>query len=627
LANKIPPSWILRFREKECVPDTNGKLHKPTELLRRTPETEALLGIEPFIHADYDKPEIRRLLDALGVSTEPTGPNKILNRLTSLTAAENPPVDEIEKWYRRLDTYLNHGSSEDLILIKDVFAENALILTSNLVWETSDGVFISQNEYDVPGAETVLETVRELLFWTKIGVADRPNVEIIINWLNGLPKDEVLAEDTLVRVRAILSKYPDRIWDECEYWLSLAGEWRSIDGFSYSASPLSQVESENFFPSISSVTADLTMLRPEDAVASQFETLDPLSAVLKEKFADDRSPPSSSVHKEWTQCLGSCLTRVSGEEETDCKIRELGLRLKSSKWVTVPDLHVIPYVEGEPAGLPRGAEAFWGEPDIYVEDRSIAQLARSVARVLGAAFNDRRVADAIQLCFDREGTFIEAYMEENFDLSRPPLPSQANDESSGIDPVEPGVGWAPTEEPSIDEPTPPATPPEPIDEPASVFAYETDDENRPNLPREEPTEPTGSPSVAPSPQQLIPGIMESYAERTGFTKVATSRFENDVGHKIIKAEYGSAFPWVEEDATGKVIKRYWPVDQCIERKPLEISYEKWELLNTAPNEYSLISLDREDNPMEMNGGHITSRVKQKSLRLYPASYRLVAEND
>ena len=48
------PEWIIRFHELPCLTDTWGKPRQPAELFRRTPDTEPLLGVEPFVRADLD---------------------------------------------------------------------------------------------------------------------------------------------------------------------------------------------------------------------------------------------------------------------------------------------------------------------------------------------------------------------------------------------------------------------------------------------------------------------------------------------------------------------------------------------------------------------------------------------
>ena len=65
------PAWALRLRDLPCLPDTRGFRCKPGDLLRRTPETEALLDVEPFVHGRLDTEKARPLLDLFGVRSTP----------------------------------------------------------------------------------------------------------------------------------------------------------------------------------------------------------------------------------------------------------------------------------------------------------------------------------------------------------------------------------------------------------------------------------------------------------------------------------------------------------------------------------------------------------------------------
>ncbi|MEN8494738.1 ATPase, partial [Dehalococcoides sp. THU3] len=91
----IVPKWIMKFRELACLEDTHGEPRQPAELLRRTPETEALLGVESFVAAEIDTETNRPLLQMLGVRDTPTGPDKLLERLRALSKASSPPLHEV----------------------------------------------------------------------------------------------------------------------------------------------------------------------------------------------------------------------------------------------------------------------------------------------------------------------------------------------------------------------------------------------------------------------------------------------------------------------------------------------------------------------------------------------------
>ena len=69
---------------KPCLPDTRNMIQVPADLLRRTPETEALIDVEPFVHGLLDRETTRPLLDLLGVRSTPSGPGRLLDRLRAL---------------------------------------------------------------------------------------------------------------------------------------------------------------------------------------------------------------------------------------------------------------------------------------------------------------------------------------------------------------------------------------------------------------------------------------------------------------------------------------------------------------------------------------------------------------
>ena len=63
-ADDLLPAWILKLRSKTCLQDTWGNYREPADLLRRTPETEALLDVESFVRAELDIEAVRPLLAA-----------------------------------------------------------------------------------------------------------------------------------------------------------------------------------------------------------------------------------------------------------------------------------------------------------------------------------------------------------------------------------------------------------------------------------------------------------------------------------------------------------------------------------------------------------------------------------
>ena len=252
------PHWIIRLRELSCFPDTLGKSRQPAELLRRTPETEPLVGVEPFIKAELDTEAIRPLLILLGVRDKPTGPERLLERLRALASSSTPLVPEVQKSCHSLDQLFDRCSTEEIREIKTAFADRRLILTDKDEWASADEVFLYSDEDGVPGAALIHPSLSELAIWRKIGVPERPTADMEIEWLKGLPSSGKLTPVQARRVRRLLPVYPGRIWNESRHWLNLEGDWAPAGSLGYSLTMQSLVSWGHLFPSIKGKTAGLS---------------------------------------------------------------------------------------------------------------------------------------------------------------------------------------------------------------------------------------------------------------------------------------------------------------------------------------------------------------------------------
>ena len=632
ITDGLLPSWIMKLREKECLRDNHGFYRKPAELLRRTPETEALMDVEPFIHGLLDNETTRPLLNLLGVGDIPTGPDRLLNRLQALSKATNSPPHEVEKWYRRLDQILESCSTNDFNTICNTFSRDRLVLTERGTWESTSGVFLYSDEEDAPGADTVRTAVRELTLWRKIGVADRPTAELAINWLQSLPSGEPLSQEDARRVRALLARHPKRIWEECQHWISLSGAWTPIEEFDYALTMQTLIPWSHLHQWVKHKTADLQRLPSETTEMPPFSTLPPLSAHVEERFNRKSTNPVERKERPWLRQLGLELIRIKlDDDEETARIRELAANLASTLWQTTNELEVITYIEGKPAGTARRAEAIWADNTIYAENKPIAKLARAVAQELGRAFRRPDIIDAIKLCFDHSPDFVSEYIEENFNL----VPREEIEMQQDV--ISP-------------EDTPPTTkdsdiPGGPIDEEASLeealepehedMAVEsagasendsTDEEMNVSDEDELNDLEEVSPKSRPKPKPPKPGIMERFADSKGFHKDQENRFFDDQGNWISKAN-GSLFPWEQRSASGEVLHHYWPKDHCLEREPLQLESEIWSIIENHPETYVLVLSNPDGNPVEVSGIRLRDMRERGDLTLHPSTYRLVYEHD
>ena len=89
---QIVAGWLHKLRNLPCLPDTFGKSALPAELCRTTPETQPYINIERFVHPSFDKPNCAAALDLLGVRSEATNIEPLIDRLRALSRAESPPI-------------------------------------------------------------------------------------------------------------------------------------------------------------------------------------------------------------------------------------------------------------------------------------------------------------------------------------------------------------------------------------------------------------------------------------------------------------------------------------------------------------------------------------------------------
>ncbi len=641
IPNSLLPEWIMQLKEKACLKDTHGQFWKPSELLRRTPETEAVMDVEPFVHPLLDNENSRPLLVALGVGDMPTGPDRLLDRLRGLSSADNAPSHEVEKWYRRLDQMVDACSTEDFLKIRNAFSIERLILTEGGSWESAQGVYLTSNEEDVPGAEVIRSSVHELTFWRKIGVSDRPTADQALSWLKTLQSGEQIPSDDTGRVRALLPRHAARIWQECEHWPNLAGEWCPVATLEYSVSMQSLVGTRHLHEWVKAKTANFQGLSSEVLASFPFSDIPPLASHIEQRFHKQPNFSQSPEAKQWLNRLGSEIARIIDDnEEQTTLIRTEGMRLSSTKWQTAPGLETIAYIDGTPAGMPRRTEAVWLGKILYVEEGSMAKLARSIAQELGRTFNRPDVNDAIKVCVDRSEEFISTYMEENFDLGpyvgpsnelsdcEDVLPTQGKTVELDERPSADASHWETNQDrPDVSEGDIETVPGEQIDEIATKeeVTIEHDAEDVPSNSGVSVETNAESSPVHETRTRKTP-LIERYAVSLGYKPDGENRFYNSDGSWISKSD-GNIFPWARHSVGGDVLQYLKPKDHCLIKAPLELEAEVWEIIQNRPETYTLILSDIDGEPAAMSGQDLLSMREKAEITLYPATYRLVYEHD
>lgn len=613
--DSLLPAWILKFRNLPCLPDARGFLRKPGEMLLWTPETVSLIDVEFFVDKLLDRETTRPLLTLLGVRDTPTGPDRLLDCLRSLAQSQKPPTAEVEKWYRRLDQMVDTCSTTDLLNIKKAFRQEKIILTEGAGWATVSGVYLSSDEEDVPGAAIVRASVRDLALWGKVGVLDRPTADLAIQWLKELPTGKPLSQDEARRVRFLMARHANRIWNECGHWLNLAREWVPVTTLEYALTMQTLTEYGHLHEWVKQKTADLR-LPAETTEAPPFSNVPRLASRIEERFHQNPLFPGTPEKQLWLNRFGTDLCRVELDDNSETqRIRILADDLANTMWRTTPTLEIIPYINGSPAGTPKRAEVVWLDRVLYVEQLPKAKLARLVPERLAKSFGRPDVAAALNYCFGRSIDDVTEYLEENFKLVPEAATSKAGDEAEI-----PREQQMPAKEETGRDDTPEET----------VAPELTDSGAEPTEAEATEGELDGVDTVRtkdrPPPKSAKPSIIERFARSQGFQKDSDDRFFHADGSWIGRA-HDDRFPWEQRTAKGELVRHYWPKDHCLELQPLQIDADIWGLIDKFPDIYALILATPQGDPIEVPGARLLAMREVGELVLYPASYRLVHRDE
>ena len=605
----IPLSrWVMKFRELPCLRDTRGIACRPVELMRRTPQTEALLDVEPFVDAKLDTEADRPILDLLGVRSLPTGPEHFLRRIQALSKAEKPPLLELAKWYEKLDKFFPECSTDDQHNIRTMFAEERLIFSDAGTWETTNSIYIYANEMDVPGAQVIHLEMNHLSLWRRLGINERPSKELAIEWLSSLPSGSKLSASDAYRVYKILGLYGAQVWNVCEHWINLAMEWVPLNNLWYCLSMQSLIPWNSLFPQIKKKTADMRMLRADVLGNSPFDVLPTLSSVL-EKRLEDIQWVLSTLDLSWLHALANILEGIVLEDDALTEhVRSMAKRMQSTTGKQVDAISVIPYIDGVPAGEPEDVEIAWVENTLYVTNISKGKLSKQIPDTISDPVNWVDMREILAYCYNRNEEDIREYMQDNYRIELVVSTQEQLDEIQ--------------EQVLEDANVPVSADPEEIEwlEPAG---YSSNEEPRtiPVLPV--PEVGGGNVHSTPKPHPPKPvhvALIERYARAHGYSIVNEHKFKHPNGNVLQKSD--DLFPWQLIDSEGEVVCYYWVREHCLEQKALEIPYEIWHGMENDPDRHAFILEDFEGNPTTMTGKRLLTLKQNGNLTLSPAAYRL-----
>ncbi|MBU2452687.1 MAG: hypothetical protein KJ668_05165, partial [Proteobacteria bacterium] len=124
-----------------------------------------------------------------------------------------------------------------------------------------------------------------------------------------------------------------------------------------------------------------------------------------------------------------------------------------------------------------------------------------------------------------------------------------------------------------------------------------------------------------------PKLMELFAKAQGYVKQSDDNVFIHGNGSRIEWVSGSSFPWEKYSASGELMQCYWIKNHCIERSPLQIDADVWELCIKYPNKYTLILSSLDGTPSEYSGMRICDLKDNGRLTLFSASFRIVYDHD
>jgi hypothetical protein len=443
---------------------------------------------------------------------------------------------------------------------------------------------------------------------------------LAIKWLKSLPSAQRLSLEEARRVKSLLPKYPERIWQECAHWLNLEGEWVPVSDLSYALTMQSLVPWGHLFKETKQRTADFQKLPTEICQLHPFVELPTLASSIEERFQEHLFGLPEPERKPWLTVFGTTLRQIvlDSDAETD-RVRALARNLAQTVWQTATGLEALPYIAGVPAGAARRIDVLWKDAVLYVENRSSAKVARAIAQELGRAFGRIEIIDAIKLCYERSSEFISEYLDENFKLVPSGMPELAEEivtKSAGPD----------AESSSDDVRIPDQSEDSRVDT-SQASSNEPSELGEEEVPEESIEDALEDETITPRRKHVRspkPSLIERFATVKGYMKDGDERFFRADGSFIVKAN-GMRFPWELFSSSGELLQCYWLKDHCLQTDPLDLAAEIWNLCDKSPQKYCLILTDESGDPVEISGNKLQEMRDRGEITFHAATFRLMYE--
>lgn len=640
---EMPPLWLHRFRSIKCLPDENGVLHVPSDLLLRTAETEALSGVEPFVAFELDGEKNRPFLEALGVRSSSSSFEGLLDRLKALRNHPQPLkiLQDIQKQYIALDRISTRCGTEESAEIRRRLMHEPMVLTEAGTW--AEGVSLSIHPADgrEDEAETVHNLFRSLAIWGRVGMAQFPSLERTLKWVESLPSGEKLNREQAERLASQIAADPVRVWESTGHWLNLESQWVPVSSLKWSMDMSSMARTSELFPAVRSATADFRSLNQSTLQNSPFASLPGLRGAIERVAEPGHQPVRDRFPSAWIETFANCLARVSDSNIADNPATR---RLFGTAVKEVHDLKMTPHLDGAPAGPTRPVDVLWIGEMLYLRSAPLVRNLKAVVAEIAAPFEtapgDRRVSEALLFAADRQASEIEEYFQENFDMQEDLTFDVRGDSSEAPPPDSRGGGDSPEASPGDTESrgsSEPDSSDSEDDAPESVPSSEAepsggsgtdDNSDEPEPDAGEATGPDTSPpgdeeqgrnGVSPS-KELLSAFAEALHSEGYTFNARIDTFTHPSGRSIQRLN--SPFKgWEEKNGNNELFRRFW-LGRSDRDEAFEIPDTLWSGIQRDPEKHALFLFRGNGDHELVAGSDLVEKIELGKARLYPLSYRL-----
>lgn len=596
-------TWLIDLANSPCIKDSEGDWKRPVELYFDNDNTNHLKGTEPFIATDYVNETSRTFLELLGVNSKPNGVERLIERLVALSTADFDSKDEAIRIYKQLDKSLPHLEPKFDRYRQEInplasLLHKSVVLTEDHGWKQPNEVFHSPGVVKLPATPVLLQKLRGLALWQKLGIKVEPDWEDVLRYASEVQTGS-LSEDDLKFVQGCLSKSPDEVW-RLGKWLNCEERWVAVTSLRYRLTKDSGIKPSDLTLQFRRCTADLTRFQCSscllpDVLSCCDVGFEPL------QVGEEQQLPI------WLSLLTDRLSHVVLENDgLQQRVREKASVLSGSLWVHCRKISRVLLIEGDQVLERQGtSNVFWDEVGqrLYLTDLDEADEPEEIGKCLSEALGWRDLEKIIAYCCGRPEEQVLGYIKKRI---------RAEDHQAEGDQFE--------------------------DDSAEDSDYEAqgtseDEEEQDGFPAQDrgafqPSRSVGQyqPRVKVQKHERgRPGrLIEDYAEMEGFDYAMENLYTRaSDGYGLIRRK-DQDFPWCIAHGRETLMQIY-PLMARLGSEDVVISYERWKLLERKPDYYALLIQDDEGAPLLLTGSELLKRERAGEITCHIAEYRLSAK--